>query len=169
MNLLKTILPPYAFYGRGLIIGPIVFLTDDSSAERNALELCWPGGIRLLCMFHFLQAFWRWIYDSKHGIKKEDWANIIKQVRKILYAQSESEMDACYHEFKQNFYQPYPLLQRHFQLLWDWCQFWALSFHVRLPIRGNNTNNYIERSFGILKDIFSPGHKHSILSKYFSL
>lgn len=44
INLLKTILPPYAFFGRGPQAGPKVFLTDDSSAERNALELCWPGG-----------------------------------------------------------------------------------------------------------------------------
>ena len=80
------ILPPCAFYGRSPNTGPIVFFTDDSSAERNTLELCWPKDIRLLCMFHFLQAFWRWIYDSKHCIKKEDQANIMKQVRKILYA-----------------------------------------------------------------------------------
>src|SRR6266511_3211895 len=66
------ILPPHAFYGRGSQTGPILFLTDDSSAERNALELCYPKGIRLLCTFHILQAFWRWIYDSKHNIKKEE-------------------------------------------------------------------------------------------------
>ena len=59
INLLKTILPSHAFFGRGSTIGPMVFMTDDSSAERNALELCWPQGIRLLCTFHVLQAFWR--------------------------------------------------------------------------------------------------------------
>src|SRR5256885_2613933 len=31
--------------------------------------------------------------------------------------------------------------------------FWALSFRSELHICGNNTNNYVERSFGILKDI----------------
>ncbi|CAG8629547.1 7118_t:CDS:2 [Rhizophagus irregularis] len=30
------------FFGHGPQVGPKVFLTDDSSAERNALELCWP-------------------------------------------------------------------------------------------------------------------------------
>ena len=59
INLLKTILPPYAFFGRDSQVGPIVFITDDSNAERNALELCWPNSIRLLCTFHVLQAFWR--------------------------------------------------------------------------------------------------------------
>ena len=44
INLLKTILPSCAFFGRGPEVGPMVFLTDDSNAERNALEICWPKG-----------------------------------------------------------------------------------------------------------------------------
>ena len=37
MNLFKTILPLYAFFGCGPQIRPIVFLTDNSNAKRNAL------------------------------------------------------------------------------------------------------------------------------------
>ncbi|CAG8437492.1 16973_t:CDS:2 [Funneliformis caledonium] len=40
INLLKTILLPYAFFGHGPQVGSMVFLTDDLSAEHNALELC---------------------------------------------------------------------------------------------------------------------------------
>ena len=58
INLLKTILPPHAFFGCGPQVRPMVFMTDDSSTEHNALELYWPQGIRLLCTFHILQAFW---------------------------------------------------------------------------------------------------------------
>src|SRR5438046_10543415 len=57
INLLKTILPPHAFFGYGSTIGPMVFMTNNSSVERNVLEICWPQGIRLLCTFHILQAF----------------------------------------------------------------------------------------------------------------
>jgi len=134
-------------------VGPVIFLTDDSSAERNALELCWPQGIRLLCIFHVLQAFWRWIHDSKHRIKKEDMEPIMGTMKKILYARSDSEMNSYYHEFKQNFYHIYPLLQRHFEILWERHYFWTLSFRSKLPIRGNHMNNYVEHSFCILKDI----------------
>ncbi|POG80618.1 hypothetical protein GLOIN_2v252347 [Rhizophagus irregularis DAOM 181602=DAOM 197198] len=149
ITLEKTILPSHAFYGRGAEVGPIVFLTDDSSAERNSLELCWPQGIRLLCTFHVLQAFWRWLHDSKHHIKKEDRAPIMEKMKKILYSTSGPEMDVHYNEFKQKFY-GYNLLRKHFELLWNRRQFWA---RTRLPMRENNTNNYIERSFGMLKDI----------------
>ncbi|PKK70015.1 hypothetical protein RhiirC2_780223 [Rhizophagus irregularis] len=43
-----------AFYGHSPQVRLIVFLTDDSAAEHNVLELCWPNGIRLLYIFHFL-------------------------------------------------------------------------------------------------------------------
>ncbi|GBC01669.1 hypothetical protein RclHR1_04290005 [Rhizophagus clarus] len=127
-NMLKTILPPHAFYGCGPQTGPILFLTDDST-------------------------FWRWLHDSKHHIKKEDRVSIMTKMKKILYALLSTEMDAFYHEFKQEFYHSYPQLQKHFELLWERRCLWALSYRSGLPTRGNNTNNYVEKSFGILKDI----------------
>ncbi|PKY59630.1 hypothetical protein RhiirA4_482542 [Rhizophagus irregularis] len=144
---------PYAFFGHGPQVGPEVFLTDDLSAERNALEICWPRGICLLCTFHVLQAFWRWLYDSKHQINKEDRPLIMAKMKLILYTQSKMEMDKHYYEFKQSFYQCYPQLRKHFELLWERCFSWALSYRTELHIHGNNTNNYVERSFSILKDI----------------
>ncbi|GES80853.1 hypothetical protein GLOIN_2v1883854 [Rhizophagus clarus] len=59
INKLKSILPQNAFFGRGIDLGPSVFVTDDSAAERNAIELCWPKSGRFLCVFHVLQALWR--------------------------------------------------------------------------------------------------------------
>jgi len=117
INLLKTILPPHVFFGHGLQVRPIVFMTDDSSMKCNALELCWPQGIQLLCTFHILQAFWCWLYDSKHCINKEDQTTIMKKMKQILYASSISEMEMHYNEFKQGFYCSYPLLKKHFELL----------------------------------------------------
>ncbi|PKY33800.1 hypothetical protein RhiirB3_453013 [Rhizophagus irregularis] len=105
LNLLKMILPLYAFYGRGPQVGPIVFLTDDSSA------------------------FWRWLYDSKYRINKDDRTPIIKMMKKILYASTEPEMDNHYQDFKHNFFRLYPQLQKHFDLLWE-CAIGTCSCHV---------------------------------------
>ena len=77
----------------------------------------------------------------------------MEKMKRILYASSISEMEAHYNEFKQSFYNPYPLLKKHFELLWERRHFWAQSFRLELPIRGNNTNNYIEQNFCTLKDI----------------
>lgn len=82
ITLLKTILPMHAFFGRGIHIGPQNFLTDDSAAERNALKHSWSQSNQLLCTFHFLQAFWRWLYNSKHNIKNEHQVSIMNLVKK---------------------------------------------------------------------------------------
>jgi hypothetical protein len=77
----------------------------------------------------------------------------MNMMKKILYSSSSSEMDSNYYEFARTFYYFYPLLRKHFESLWERRQCWALSYRVGLPTRGNNTNNYVERSFSILKDI----------------
>ena len=41
LNLLKSVLPDYAFYGRGRNIGPSLFITDDSAPERQSLHTAW--------------------------------------------------------------------------------------------------------------------------------
>ena len=89
-------------------------------------EFEFTTGIRLLCTFHVLQAFWRWLHDQKHKIKKEDRASIMEKMKKILYAPSSSEMDTHYCEFAQTFYYFYPLLRKHFEILWERRQFWVI-------------------------------------------
>jgi len=36
-------------------------MTDDLWAEKNAIKEVWPFSTQLLCLFHFLQAEWRWL------------------------------------------------------------------------------------------------------------
>ena len=55
LQMLKSILPENAFFGRG-DRGPAVIMTDDADAERNALSIVWPNTVLLLCIFHVLQA-----------------------------------------------------------------------------------------------------------------
>ena len=69
LELLKSVLPDYAFYGRGRSVGPQCFMTDDSGVERNSLLVAWPEVIQLFCSFHVLQAQWMWLWDSKHNIE----------------------------------------------------------------------------------------------------
>lgn len=67
----RSVLPSNAFYGRGND-GPQLFITDDSEAEKNALANIWPEAKQLLCIFHCLQCWWKWLWDNTHGISKED-------------------------------------------------------------------------------------------------
>ena len=45
--------------------GPDIFMIDDDTGQRQALRVHWQQATLLLCIFHFLQATWRWLLDSK--------------------------------------------------------------------------------------------------------
>ena len=58
---LQGILPKHAFYGNNPTVGPEVCITDDSRVERESLNTVWPHTRLLICVFHYLQAWWRWL------------------------------------------------------------------------------------------------------------
>jgi hypothetical protein len=55
-EILKTILPSDAFFGQGAEVGPMGFMTDDSTSERQTLKEAWPQATLFLCAFHILQS-----------------------------------------------------------------------------------------------------------------
>ena len=56
LQLYLTLLNYHCFRGRGAA-GPAIFMTDDSTAERTALQEVFPQATLLLCAFHLLQAY----------------------------------------------------------------------------------------------------------------
>ena len=82
----KRILPDDSFGKRGKDIGPAIFMTDDADAEINALRKVWPDAILLLCVWHVLNAVWRWIWQGDHQVKKDDRPYLLKKFRSLLYA-----------------------------------------------------------------------------------
>lgn len=47
-------------------------MTDDSSAEKNALKSVWPESMQLLCHFHVAQAEWRWLFSHTEDVKIDE-------------------------------------------------------------------------------------------------
>ncbi|ELT96280.1 hypothetical protein CAPTEDRAFT_185524 [Capitella teleta] len=68
---------------------PEVFLTDDSRAERQALSSAFPDSTLLLCVFHVLQAFWRYVWDSKHSIQKDDRPYLFGLMKTMVFCETE--------------------------------------------------------------------------------
>ena len=87
LEMLKTVLPSQAFYGRGCVVGPTLFMTDDSDVLRNSLSSNWPSSVLLLCPFHVLQALWTWLRDAKHNIDKQDRPVLLRLFRRVLYSE----------------------------------------------------------------------------------
>ena len=92
LEILKTVLPPGAFYGRGRQMGPQVMMTDDCLAERNALSSSWPNCVLLLCIFHVLKAVWAWLWEGKHSIATSDKPPLLNIFRRVLNAETEGEL-----------------------------------------------------------------------------
>ena len=73
--------------------GPEVCITDDCDAERAALKNTWLETVLLLCIFHYLQCWGPGcMWDTDHGIAKQDHQPIIQTVKRLLYAHNESEL-----------------------------------------------------------------------------
>lgn len=151
---LIQVLPSNAFYGKGPESGPSLVMTDDSSTEKRALEAVWPKSKQLLCVFHFLQRRWTWLYEGKNRISHQDRPTLLNLVKTLVYAKSELILKMKFEEFtKHPLVKKYPNFLKHVNSLWPRRHEWALCYRSQLPVRGNNTNNLSEAGVRILKEI----------------
>ena len=156
LELLKSILPTYAFYGRSPLVGPVLGLTDDSDSERQALAAAWPKLTLLLCQFHLLQALWQWLWCGSHKIEKNDRAPLLKMFRKLVYSDNENLFKMSTLEMKNDLlYKKYPTFQKHIeQDVLPRKNLWSLLYRIqeKLPTSSVNTTNYVESSFRWTKE-----------------
>ena len=152
----KKILPDDAFANRGRDKGPVLFMTDDADAEINALHKVWPEARLLLCVWHVLNAVWRWLWEGVHKINKADRPYLLKKFRSLLYAKT-----ACdYNEIKTDLTSDelilqYPNFMNHLKKAYferkdDWAI--CVRNYEKLPTHSTNTSNYVEASFRLTKD-----------------
>ena len=152
LELFKEVMPKNAFYGRGTE-GPQTFMTDDSTSERNAIGACFPKATLLLCVFHLLQANWRYLWEAKHAIRKEHRPHLLGLVKSMVYASNSDELQVKYNTLTNDETAvKYTEYLSHLAGLFDRRNEWALCLREDLPTRGNNTNNYVEAAMRVLKD-----------------
>ena len=156
-NLLKTVLPEKAFYGRGVEAGPKIIMTDDCDAERQALAGAWPCSVLLLCIFHVLQALWTWVWNQKNKIENKDRQVLLLRFRAVLYAETQDELaDHLENMYADEIVSKYPQFVKHLiRDIFPKMKAWSLERRISecLPTGNNNTNNLVESSFRYVKDI----------------
>lgn len=136
------------------IFEPKIVMTDDSFAERNALKAVFPTSRLLLCIFHICQAFWRWLWQREHKVEKNDRKIIMQSFRDILFSMTPEEAEENATVFFSNekvINNKY--VNEYTTKLWMRKSEWCLAYRKEIITRGNNTNNYIEASIRIFKDI----------------
>ncbi|XP_072178625.1 uncharacterized protein [Diadema setosum] len=152
LQLLSEVMPPDCFNGRGAA-GPIVFMSDDSTAERMALGNVYPSSTLLLCTFHVLQAAWRWLWDSKHGIPKSARQALFQNIKRIMYASTPVEAATVFSNATEDpLTLRFPKYLDYLNALYERRPLWGLSLRSSLLVHGNNTNNYVEAAMRVLKD-----------------
>ena len=157
LDLYKTVLPDNAFYGKGRNAGPEIAMTDDDSAERNALKSTWNNITLLLCQFHHLNALWGWLWKREHDILLDDRPVLFNLVKRAVYARSNEEFDEAIETMEENdIYEKYEHFKNHFETnILPRQKEWAIKERInkKLPTHGQNTTNYVEYSFRVTKDI----------------
>ncbi len=150
-TLLKNCMGENAFFGRQNL-GPMVIMTDNCSELRDALKIVWPASQLLLCIFHLMQQVWRWLHDKKNGIHAEHRQEILSLMKSIIYAQSEDISERTDDMLEHSLLEKYPNAAKYLEDVLDLKESWALAYRSGLPVRGNNTNNYVEAQFLVIKD-----------------
>lgn len=132
---------------------PSVIMTDDSSAERNALTKVFPASKLLLCSFHVCQAMWRWLWDTNHGIENMHRKSIMLMFRQIVFERDVTACEELMKEFlSHHLVLKYPLLQEHLSQFWERKSEWCICYRSSYFTRGHNTNNMVEVSIRIFKE-----------------
>jgi hypothetical protein len=150
-DLLLNVIGPNGFGKKGQ---PSVVMTDDSAAERSALKQVFPLAELLLCAFHICQAMWRWLWDSNHRISNTDKQQLMHDFRLVVFEHDTVQVEELFkglimsRQAKQ-----YPHFITYVGSLWLRRKEWCLSFRTSLQTKGNNTNNIVEASIRIFKDI----------------
>ncbi|KAH6933181.1 hypothetical protein HPB50_012789 [Hyalomma asiaticum] len=72
---------PHCFGG---LHTPQSFMTDNSAAEKAALQAVWPEATQLLCHFHVAQAEWRWLHASSNKISRDERRELMTAFQKLM-------------------------------------------------------------------------------------
>ena len=150
----KDLLPSYAFFNKGAS-GPENIITDDSDSERKSIASVWPLSRLLLCTFHVLQATWRWLWASQHRIELKDRPHLLKLLRGLMYAPTENDFNELRDDLEEDdVLEKYENYKQYIEKLLQRHELWALFFRMKenMSTHGNNTNNFVEASFRVLKE-----------------
>lgn len=125
----------------------------DSHPYRQALHGAFPEATLVLCVFHILQAMWRWLWSSANGVPKQHRAHLLKSFRGLVYASTPTALMEGYTRLMEDHiasqHQKYV---RHLQEVFKRREEWAICLQAHLPTRGNHTNNYVESAMRVVKE-----------------
>ncbi|XP_070839700.1 uncharacterized protein [Chaetodon trifascialis] len=151
VQLLQTVFPPDRFFGHPE--GPLVAMTDDCTALRQALHEAFPKVTLVLCVFHLLQAMWRWLWSSSNGVPEQHRAHLLKSFRGLVYASTPAALMEGYTRLMEDHVaSQHPKFVRYLQEVFKRREEWAICLQAQPPTGGNRTSNYVESAMRVVKE-----------------
>ena len=128
-------------------------MADDCDTERQSLAAVFPESTLLLCIFHERQAAWRFMWNAKNAVRLEDRTYLLGLVKALVYAGSDADITELYANIQSDeTARQYRSFLSYVATIYERRHMWAVCYRVQLPVRGNNTNNYVEAFMRVLKD-----------------
>jgi len=101
-----------------------------------------------------LQAAWRYLWDSNHGVPLLHRQALYLLVKEMIYSKNSEELTNKFNAALQNnLAKKYPKFISYLNTLYNRKEQWALCFKKGLLTRGQNTNYISEAGMKIIKDV----------------
>jgi len=99
----------------------------------------------------FSRKIYRWLHDKKNGINLVNRPELLVLFKQILY--EDDDVDDLIESFlTDERVIRYPNFIKYIETVFEDKESWALSYRKDLPTHGNNTNNFCEAQFMVIKD-----------------
>ncbi|XP_055924542.1 uncharacterized protein LOC129956633 [Argiope bruennichi] len=133
--------------------GPLIVMTNDDLKEREVLSKIWLNSTYLLCQFHVLKAVWRWLMNSENKVLKEHRQELYFSFKSLMYAETEMQLKELLQNMLENStVRKYDKFIIYLSKLFSKKHLWCTCHRKMLLTRGNNTTNYVESLFKVLKE-----------------
>ncbi len=132
--------------------GPENLISDDCTAEINALMRIFPKACHYLSIFHVLQAVYRYLVSSKNVISKcKKIRHLVYEYMKLMvYAENEEKLLNAFDELLKLC--PDDESRSYFEGLFSRREKWATCYRKKSYLRGSNTNKFNERQMRVIKE-----------------
>jgi hypothetical protein len=115
-----------SFGGNGY---PLIFVTDESAAIRNALRSVWPESQRWICSFQIALSTWRWLWDAENLVAIYDRPVLTAALRGLMMSVTPEQAEASYYAAMSSaMARKYPQWCSRMRAYWerkdDWCAAW---------------------------------------------
>ena len=104
-----------------------------------------------------------WLCEKKNRVHADHRSQILSLMKLLIHGEMEDISERTDDILKHRLFEKYPNAKRYLQDVLDLKESWVLAYQNSIPIRRNNTNNYVEGQFLIIKDEILNRIKNTIL------